>query len=58
MQTPEALLGWYRTALPAAGFAVEDGAGGALVARQGMRTLLIHAVKTTRGVAAAVAELK
>ena len=57
-QTPEALLAWYRTALPAAGFAVEDGAGGALVARQGTRTLLVHAVKTTRGVAAAVAELK
>jgi hypothetical protein len=56
--TSQALLDWYRAALPAAGFAVEDSKGGVLVARQGSRTLLVHAVKSTHGVAAAVAELK
>ncbi len=58
METPEALLGWYRTALPAAGFVVEDAASSALLARQDERTLLIHATKTAHGVAVAVAELK
>jgi hypothetical protein len=56
--TPEALLAWYRTALPAAGFAVADGPAGTLSAYKGTRTLLVHTARTGQAVTAAVAELK
>lgn len=56
--SPAALVAWYRGALRTAGFVVEDAAGGALLARQRSRTLLVRAAETRRGVAAAVAELK
>lgn len=56
--SPSALLDWYREALGSVGFRVTEAAEGALLARQGGRTLVIHAAKTRRGVAAAVAEMK
>jgi len=56
--SPSALLDWYRDSLNSAGFRVTEAAGGSLWARQGERSLLIHASTTHRGVAVAVAEMK
>jgi hypothetical protein len=56
--TAQDTLAWYRAELAASGFLVEPGASGSLLARQGQRTLVVTATQTSRGIAAAIAEMK